>query len=66
MALTHYLGQSLLCTWTFYHYGLGRFEMMPRSVQLLFALLLFAVQVAVRTRGWRASALVRWNGCGVQ
>jgi uncharacterized protein len=66
MALTHYLGQSLLCTWTFYHYGLGRFEMMPRSVQLLFALLLFAVQVAVRTRGWRASALVRWNGCGVR
>ncbi len=45
MALTHYLGQSLLCTWTFYHYGLGRFETMPRSVQLLFALLLFAAQV---------------------
>lgn len=47
MALTHYIGQSLLCTWLFYHYGLGGFEMMPRSVQLLFALLLFAVQVAV-------------------
>ncbi|WP_313416768.1 DUF418 domain-containing protein [Stenotrophomonas sp.] len=47
MALTHYLGQSLLCTWTFYHYGLGRFEMMPRSVQLLFALLLFAAQVVI-------------------
>ena len=45
MALTHYLGQSLLCTWTFYQYGLGRFETMPRSVQLLFALLLFAAQV---------------------
>ncbi len=26
MALTHYLGQSLLCTWLFYHYGLGAFE----------------------------------------
>jgi uncharacterized protein len=26
MALTHYLGQSLLCTWLFYHYGLGWFE----------------------------------------
>jgi hypothetical protein len=51
MALTHYLGQSLLCTWLFYHYGLGWFEVMPRSVQLLFALLLFAVQVAFRTRG---------------
>jgi uncharacterized protein len=47
MALTHYLGQSLLCTWLFYHYGLGAFEMMPRSLQLLFALLLFAVQVAL-------------------
>ena len=47
MALTHYLGQSLLCTWVFYHYGLGRFEMMPRSVQMLFALLLFAVQVGI-------------------
>ncbi|WP_295573355.1 DUF418 domain-containing protein [Stenotrophomonas maltophilia] len=51
MALTHYLGQSLLCTWLFYHYGLGVFEMMPRSVQLLFALLLFALQVWL-SRAW--------------
>ncbi|MHC1654017.1 DUF418 domain-containing protein [Stenotrophomonas maltophilia] len=51
MALTHYLGQSLLCTWLFYHYGLGAFEMMPRSVQLLFALLLFALQVWL-SRAW--------------
>ncbi|OBU65046.1 hypothetical protein A9K58_15545 [Stenotrophomonas maltophilia] len=47
IALTHYLGQSLLCTWLFYHYGLGWFEAMPRSVQLLFALLVFAVQVGL-------------------
>ena len=47
MALTHYLGQSLLCTWLFYHYGLGAFETMPRSVQLMFALLLFTVQVGI-------------------
>ncbi|MDH0173075.1 DUF418 domain-containing protein [Stenotrophomonas maltophilia] len=47
MALTHYLGQSLLCTWVFYHHGLGYFDVMPRSVQLLFAVLLFAAQVAL-------------------
>ena len=47
MALTHYLGQSLLCTWLFYHYGLGAFGQMPRSMQLLFALALFAVQVGI-------------------
>ncbi|WP_182067587.1 DUF418 domain-containing protein [Stenotrophomonas pavanii] len=53
MALTHYLAQSLLCTWLFYHYGLGGFERTPRSVQLLFALLVFAAQVAV-SHAWLA------------
>ena len=53
MALTHYLAQSLLCTWLFYQYGLGGFERMPRSVQLLFALLVFAAQVAV-SHAWLA------------
>ncbi|MEJ1142958.1 DUF418 domain-containing protein [Stenotrophomonas sp. CCNWLW162] len=47
MALTHYLAQSLVCTLLFYHYGLGWFEVMPRSVQLLSALLLFASQVVI-------------------
>ena len=47
MALTHYLGQSLVCTWVFYRYGLGYFEVLPRAWQLLFALLLFAVQVLI-------------------
>ena len=37
----------------FYHYGLGGFERMPRSVQLLFALLVFAAQVAV-SHAWLA------------
>jgi uncharacterized membrane protein YeiB len=39
---------------------------MPRSVQLLFALLLFAVQVAFSHAWLAASALARWNGCGVR
>jgi len=47
MALTHYLGQSLVCTLLFYHYGLGGFETLPRAWQLPFALLLFGVQVLV-------------------
>ena len=47
MALTHYLAQSLVCTLLFYHYGLGGFDVMPRAAQLVFAVLLFAVQVGV-------------------
>ena len=46
MALSNYLAQSLLCTLLFYGYGLGWFEQMGRCWQLLFALVLFAVQVA--------------------
>lgn len=53
MALTHYLLQSLLCTAVFYGYGLGAFERMPRAAQLLFALVLFAVQV-VLSHAWLA------------
>jgi uncharacterized protein len=45
MALTQYILQSLVGTWLFYGYGLGAFETMPRSWQIPFALLLFAVQV---------------------
>ncbi|WP_416056890.1 DUF418 domain-containing protein [Stenotrophomonas maltophilia] len=47
MALTHYLAQSLVCTWLFYHYGLGWFDVLPRAWQLLLALLLFTLQVWV-------------------
>lgn len=46
MALSNYLGQSLVCTLVFYGYGLGWFEQMGRAWQLLFALALFALQVA--------------------
>ncbi|MNM62633.1 hypothetical protein D3C81_739710 [compost metagenome] len=45
MALSNYLGQSLVCTLVFYGYGLGWFEQMGRAWQLLFAVSLFAVQV---------------------
>ena len=45
MALSNYLGQSLVCTLVFYGYGLGWFEQMGRAWQLVFAIALFAVQV---------------------
>ncbi len=47
MALSNYLLQSLLCTSIFYGYGLGCFEQLPRAWQPPFALLVFAVQVAL-------------------
>lgn len=53
MALTHYLLQSLLCTWIFNGYGLGFFEQLPRAGQLPFAVALFAVQVAL-SHAWLA------------
>jgi len=51
MALSNYLGQSLVCTLLFYGYGLGWFEQMGRAWQLLFAVALFAAQVAL-SRAW--------------
>lgn len=72
MALTHYLLQSLLCTWLFYGHGLGLFEQMPRAWQLVFAAALFAAQVAIshawlaRFRqgpmewAWRAFTYLQW------
>ncbi|MBJ7517575.1 MAG: DUF418 domain-containing protein [Stenotrophomonas sp.] len=72
MALTHYLLQSLLCTWLFFGYGLGFFEQLPRAWQLVFAVALFALQVGIshlwlaRFRHgpmewlWRAMTYLRW------
>ncbi|MEN5070510.1 DUF418 domain-containing protein [Stenotrophomonas sp. TWI1183] len=72
MALTHYIGQSLVCTWVFYGYGLGAFETMPRLWQIPFALALFAVQVAISHAWlryfrfgplewiWRAMTYLQW------
>lgn len=72
MALTHYLLQSLLCTWLFFGYGLGFFEQLPRAWQLVFSVALFALQVGIshlwlaRFRYgpmewlWRAMTYLRW------
>lgn len=72
MALTHYLLQSLLCTWLFFGYGLGFFEQLPRAWQLVFAVALFALQGGIshlwlaRFRYgpmewlWRAMTYLRW------
>lgn len=53
MALTNYLGQSLVCTLVFYGYGLGYFEQLPRAWQVPFVFALFALQV-VFSRWWLA------------
>ena len=53
MALSNYLGQSLLCTLLFYGYGAGLFGQLPRAWQILFALAVFAAQL-VFSRWWLA------------
>lgn len=72
MALTHYLLQSLLCTWLFFGYGLGLFEQLPRAWQLVFAVALFALQVGISHLWlarfghgpmewlWRAMTYLQW------
>lgn len=72
MALTHYIGQSLVCTWVFYGYGLGAFETMPRLWQIPFAVALFALQVGISHAWlryfrfgplewiWRAMTYLQW------
>ena len=66
MALTHYLGQSLLCTWTFYHYGLGRFEMMPRSCSCCSRCCCLPRRWSSRTCGCAISASAQSSGYGVR
>ncbi len=53
MALTNYLGQSVICTLVFYGYGLGYFEQLPRAWQVPFVFVLFAMQV-LASRWWLA------------
>lgn len=53
MALTNYLGQSVICTLVFYGYGLGYFEQLPRAWQVPFVFALFALQV-LASRWWLA------------
>ena len=45
MALSNYLSQSIICTAIFYGYGLGFYQQMPRAWHILFAILLFGLQV---------------------
>ncbi len=52
MALTHYLGQSVIGTLFFYGYGLGHWGM-GRAWQLVFVLVVFALQVFF-SRWWLA------------
>jgi len=47
MAFTNYIGQSLLATWVFYGYGLGRFGMMDRVEQAGVVLAIWAVQLTL-------------------
>jgi len=53
MALTNYLGQSVICTLIFYGYGLGYFERLPRAWQVPFVIALFLAQVLF-SRWWLA------------
>lgn len=50
MALTNYIGQSVLGTLFFYGYGLGHWGM-PRAQQVLYVLAVFALQVLL-SRWW--------------
>lgn len=47
MALSNYLGQSIICTLIFYGYGLGLFGQMGKAAGLVLAVAIYAVQVIV-------------------
>lgn len=53
MALTNYLAQSVIGTLLFYGYGLGLWGGVPRSVQVLGVVLVFALQL-LASRWWLA------------
>jgi uncharacterized protein len=53
MALTNYLTQSLVGTWTFYGYGLGLWGQVGRAGQVAFVAAVFAVQLLL-SRWWLA------------
>ncbi len=46
MALTHYLLQSVICSFVFFGYGLGWWGL-PRAQQVLFVVVVFAAQLAL-------------------
>jgi uncharacterized protein len=45
MALTNYLGQSVICTLIFYGYGLGLFGQVGKAAGLMLAVAIYAAQV---------------------
>jgi uncharacterized protein len=45
MALSHYIGQSLICTYIFYGWGLGLFAQVERGPQLLIVAAVWAFQL---------------------
>lgn len=47
MALTNYLTQSLFWTWMFYGHGVGLWGEVPRSAQVILALVFFAIQIVL-------------------
>ncbi|MFY8207294.1 MAG: DUF418 domain-containing protein [Arenimonas sp.] len=49
MALSNYLGQSLICTLIFSGYGLGYFQQLPRAWHIPFAMAVIAAQAAFST-----------------
>ena len=57
MALTNYIAQSVIGTWVFYGYGLGHWGM-PRAQQLLYVVLVFALQV-LASRWWLCAVPLR-------
>lgn len=72
MALSNYLGQSLIATWALYHYGLNLWGRLSYTQLIVAAVVLFALQMAAsawwlrRFRFgpvewlWRAFAYGRW------
>ena len=78
MALSNYLAQSLIATWTLYHHGLDQWDRWSYGQLLAAAVVLFGVQVAAsrwwlrRFRFgpvewlWRAFAYGRWPALRVR
>ena len=49
MALTNYLSQTLICTFIFYGWGLGKFGTVDRKDQLLIVIIIWIVQLLFST-----------------
>jgi uncharacterized protein len=47
MALTNYLTHTVVCTFIFYHWGLGQFDQWSRGQQVALVLAIFAAQLVI-------------------